>query len=536
MLPKADSSSFVLFSLLFVLTLTDPPRPGARLALARLLSEQRCSPGQFACRSGKMQCIPVSWQCDGWTACEDQSDEMDCPPIKEERFRFGQGYNQVEDVIGVAQPMRYNKKCPNGWHHYEKTASCYKVYLRSENYWQAADTCQKVDGSLATFVTDEELQFILKIEVDFDDQVCELRDQCKFWVGYQYVITNQNRSVEGHWEVVYNGPVQVFLPPDVLPNLGEANQDNVFCAQLQRFQLKSMNERGLHSWHAENCYKEFPFLCKRKQTCVDIKDNVVGEGYYFTPKGDDPCLSCTCHDGEPEMCVAALCERPQGCQHFRKDPKECCKFTCLDPDGNSLFDSMASGMRLIVSCISSFLILSLLLFMVHRLRQRRRERIETLIGGNLHHFNLGRRVPGFDYGPDAFGTGLTPLHLSDDGEGGAFHFQEPPPPYAAYKYPDIQHPDDPPPPYEASINPDSLLYVDLRHGSAPVMPGHHVTVTVDGLQQTVDAPAGPLLATASQAREDSVDSSTLLVGPDTHTADGQAPLGGASPSSLSTAV
>lgn len=140
---------------------------------------------------------------------------------------------------------------------------------------------------------------------------------------------------------------------------------------------------------------------------MDIKDNVVNEGYYFTPKGDDPCLSCTCHDGEPEMCVAALCERPQGCQHFRKDPKECCKFTCLDPgerderhgeccrsgsylvlclsDGNSLFDSMASGMRLIVSCISSFLILSLLLFMVHRLRQRRRERIETLIGGNREY-------------------------------------------------------------------------------------------------------------------------------------------------------
>lgn len=85
----------------------------------------------------------------------------------------------------------------------------------------------------------------------------------------------------------------------------------------------------------------------------------------------------------------------------------------------------------------------------------------------VHHFNLGRRVPGFDYGPDAFGTGLTPLHLSDDGECGAFHFQEPPPPYAAYKYPDIPHPDDPPPPYEASINPDSLLYVDLgTHASS----------------------------------------------------------------------
>lgn len=73
------------------------------------------------------------------------------------------------------------------------------------------------------------------------------------------------------------------------------------------------------------------FLSSTGQTCVDIKDNVVNEGYYFTPKGDDPCLSCTCHDGEPEMCVAALCERPQGCNHFQKDPKECCKFTCLDP-------------------------------------------------------------------------------------------------------------------------------------------------------------------------------------------------------------
>lgn len=69
------------------------------------------------------------------------------------------------------------EKCPSGWHHYEKTASCYKVYLKNENYWQAVDTCQKVNGSLATFVTNEELQFILKIEVDFDDKVC--RDQCK---------------------------------------------------------------------------------------------------------------------------------------------------------------------------------------------------------------------------------------------------------------------------------------------------------------------------------------------------------------------
>lgn len=33
-----------------------------------------------------------------------------CSAIKEERFRFGTGYDQVEDVIGVAQPMRFNSK------------------------------------------------------------------------------------------------------------------------------------------------------------------------------------------------------------------------------------------------------------------------------------------------------------------------------------------------------------------------------------------------------------------------------------------
>lgn len=87
-----------------------------------------------------------------------------------------------------------------------------------------------------------------------------------------------------------------------------------------------------------SCWEHIP-LCAcapAGQTCVDIKDNVVDEGFYFTPKGDDPCLSCTCHRGEPEMCVAALCERPQGCQQYRKDPKECCKFMCLDPGETSL--------------------------------------------------------------------------------------------------------------------------------------------------------------------------------------------------------
>lgn len=82
----------------------------------------------------------------------------------------------------------------------------------------------------------------------------------------------------------------------------------------------------------------------------------------------------------------------------------------------------------------------------------------------------------------------------------------------------------------------------IGHSGIPVLPGHHVTTAVDGLQQALDAPAASSPATVSQAREDSVDSSTLLVGPDTPTADGPAALGTAtpsdcaSPSCLSTAV
>ncbi|OCU01891.1 integral membrane protein DGCR2/IDD isoform X4 [Xenopus laevis] len=523
MVPKPDSGTFLLLFLL-VLTLTEPLRP-----------ELRCTPGQFACHSGTIQCIPLHWQCDGWPACEDESDEVNCPGLAgdqrtfhgkesvDTRFNRGRsGETPRFHTVNFAQPVRFSRKCPSGWHHYEGTASCYKVYSSGENYWDAVQTCQKVNGSLATFTTDQELKFILAQEWDMEERPFGRKDQQRLWVGYQFVITSRNHSMEGHWEVAYKGSAEVFLPPVPIFGTAMSDNENILCAQLQCFHLPSLRHLGLHSWYAENCYEKSSFLCKRSQTCVDIKDNIVDEGYYFTPKGDDPCLSCTCHNGEPEMCVAALCERPQGCQQYRKDPKECCKFTCLDPDGSSLFDSMASGMRLIVSCISSFLILSLLLFMVHRLRQRRRERIESLIGANLHHFNLGRRMPGFDYGPDGFGTGLTPLHLSDDGESGAFHFHEPPPPYTAYKYSDIQHPDDPPPPYEASISPDIILCSSpdqVSHQAAVLGQLSTASSSNASTPQTTEEPLPPAVPCLAQSQSDTTSSgdvsSTLLVSPKT---------------------
>lgn len=533
MVPKPDSGTFLVLFLL-VLTLTEPLRPGPQVVLARLQSELRCTHVQFACHSGAIQCIPLQWQCDGWPTCEDESDEVNCPGLGGDQRGF-HGKESVDtrhgrvrngemprfQTVNLAQPVRFSSflgKCPSGWHHYDGTASCYKVYSSGENYWDAVQTCQKVNGSLATFTTDSELKFILAQEWEMEERPFLRKDQRRLWVGYQFVITNRNHSVEGHWEVAYKGSSEVFLPP--VPIFGMYENENILCAQLQYFYLPSLRHHGLHSWYAENCYEKSSFLCKRSQTCVDIKDNIVDEGYYFTPKGDDPCLSCTCHNGEPEMCVAALCEKPQGCQQYLKDPKECCKFTCLDPDGSSLFDSMASGMRLIVSCISSFLILSLLLFMVHRLRQRRRERIESLIGANLHHFNLGRRMPGFDYGPDGFGTGLTPLHLSDDGEGGAFHFHEPPPPYTAYKYSDIHPPDGPPPPYEASICPDIILCSttdQVTRQSAGLGQLSTASNSNASSPQTTEEPLPPAVPPLPQPQSDTEDSedrsTSLLVAP-----------------------
>ncbi|MBZ3880803.1 Integral membrane protein DGCR2/IDD [Sciurus carolinensis] len=249
------------------------------------------------------------------------SDEADCPEVTGETGPYhgkeavdlwlGQGRRGNPTpfhAINVAQPVHFSSflgKCPTGWHYNEGTAGCYRVYLTGENYWDVAQTCQRVNSSLVAFSNDQELRFILAQEWDQPKQSFGWRDQHP-----------------------------VFT-------LAMSENDNVFCVQLQCFHFPTLRHYDFHSWHAESCYEKSSFLCKRSQTCVNIKDNTVDEGFYFTPKGDDPCLSCTCHGGEPYLCVATLCEGPQGCQQYQKDPRECCKFMCLDPD--NAFEPVEAG-------------------------------------------------------------------------------------------------------------------------------------------------------------------------------------------------
>lgn len=197
-------------------------------------------------------------------------------------------------------------------------------------------------------------------------------------------------------------------------------------------------------------------------SCLDHRGKIVDRGERYFPLGNDPCTQCTCVNGKPEMCISVFCSPPENCRQYHALNDKCCEFVCLDRDlsdktygGNGTvtgkedtetINATNLGLRLVASTVTSFLILALLLFMIHRLHQKR-----LLLMIRRFH---ARRV---DNGPN----GSQRYPLDDEGSVGYLvggdhvdfsQCSEPPPPYAFWK-PSGTYipPGEAPPPYEASV-------------------------------------------------------------------------------------
>ncbi|XP_065210631.1 uncharacterized protein LOC135838797 [Planococcus citri] len=103
--------------------------------------------------------------------------------------------------------------------------------------------------------------------------------------------------------------------------------------------------------------------------CTDIYGRSITPGIHFIP-GPDICQLCVCDNTTPKWCKRVLCSPPQNCKSFVMG-SSCCDYSCLDntiQSGGDFRDEI--DRRFLITIATAFLILTVLLFIIHKLRHR----------------------------------------------------------------------------------------------------------------------------------------------------------------------
>ncbi|XP_071849983.1 integral membrane protein DGCR2/IDD-like isoform X2 [Apostichopus japonicus] len=368
--------------------------------------------------------------------------------------------------------------CPENWDLFIQDKIC--LSRPSEAEVQTHDVAQKIcrrqGGYLAT-ATDPQIEFISQ---NYAVNPNQNRSEMNFWMNYVMIHNNRNSST---WNVAQEPvdeqqPEQLpsgLLPTSVPKNLSDSS---VICLQLL---FKYNRNKVDREWKPSNCNQRVPYMCEKPASghCIDRLGNMVAEGEQFSPRSrNDPCIRCHCYQGTASICSSASCGKPI-CDAYIPDANECCKYDCVDSNGNIYIPKkdgdelppvyLGDSMRWVLTMITSFLLLGMMLFMVYRMRQKRlaylRYRVRQLQESQM------------DFEP---GSG-PPVPSVDDLDGG--FFREPPPPYSFFND-DPLHKDSPPPYQHHCNNQSRRLMLDrssrrsdevslLRHsatGSVPASP------------------------------------------------------------------
>ena len=116
---------------------------------------------------------------------------------------------------------------------------------------------------------------------------------------------------------------------------------------------------------------------------------------------EPPCQVCTCLRQLPVLCRTVLCAPPQGCRSLRVGDA-CCEWVCDKWDDSVTGTVSDLGLRLMASAITAIFSLSLLFFLIYRLRQRKlRGRQNHLEAEGYSQDEITDEVPGYSFHLDS---------------------------------------------------------------------------------------------------------------------------------------